>query len=358
MGLIQRSNGFYYVRIYKSGIITSFSLKTKNEKLAIDLYQTYLVHQMKSKWMISLPNLKEVSQKPINDITTKPVPPVQPLISDEHAFDNTWHKYFETYSLNKFSKAQLNIKKQACQHLQQFNIRKISDIDQQFLNQVFKFYREKYKDDSIRKFTCEIKCFLNFCIKNDYYSEKDYKKLSFPKTNTKVKEKLIKQQDIDTILVHLKQNDTDFYNYLLSLINLCGRPNEIPTIQKKNFNFEQGYCKYLMNKTQKVKTVILTDKTYIDYMRKLTSKMNDNDYIFKGYNHGPDYYPDRFIRLKKQLHLDPEYHLYTFRHTVGTKIYQETKDIKYVANQLGDREDTVLKHYVNVGLDQFKQYIK
>jgi integrase len=113
-----------------------------------------------------------------------------------------------------------------------------------------------------------------------------------------------------------------------------------------------------MNKTQKLKTVILTDKSYTEYMRKLTGNLNDNDYIFKGNIQGPSYYPNKFKRLKEKLHLDPDYFLYTFRHTVGTKIYQETKDIKYVANQLGDKEDTVLRHYVNIGLDQFKQYIK
>lgn len=360
MGLIRRANGFYYVRIVKNGTITLFSLKTKIEKLAVDLYQSYLVHQMKSKWMISIPLPDTLTQNPSHDPAPAPIsePPDKPAISDSPIYEKAWQEYFETRSLNHLSKSQLGIKKQVHQHLLQFKPKIVKDIDQQFFNQVFKWYGDKYRDDSIRKFICEIKCFLNFCIKNDYYPDKDYRKLSFPKTITKVKETLIKEEDIRTILEHLKLKDTDFYNYILSLINLCGRPNEIPSLQKKNFNIDQGYCKYLMNKTQKLKTVILTDKSYIEYMKKLTAELNDNDYIFKGHIQGPSYYPNKFKRLKEKLNLNSEYFLYTFRHTVGTKIYQETKDLKYVANQLGDKEETVLKHYVNISLEQFEQYRK
>ncbi len=54
--------------------------------------------------------------------------------------------------------------------------------------------------------------------------------------------------------------------------------------------------------------------------------------------------------------MNPVYDLYTVRHTVGTLLYQETKDIDYVARQLGDTIEIVMKHYVNNTIENFKQY--
>ena len=46
MGLIQRENGYFYVKIMRGGVISRFSLKTNDPELARDLYRAYLISLM------------------------------------------------------------------------------------------------------------------------------------------------------------------------------------------------------------------------------------------------------------------------------------------------------------------------
>ncbi len=352
MGLIKRSNGIYYVRIKRSGILTMFSLRTRNNHLANDLYQAYLVQQLRSN--IAPSAFKKVKAAGSRQEKKKDTPYTNQL---KHTFESIWNEYFQAKMASKLSKSQLGIKKQVFRHLKEFKLYKVEGINQAFLNQLFISYRSKYTEDTIRKFVAELKCFLNYCIKNDVFSDREYHKLTFPKVITKVRDTLIKRDDIEKILEYLRQNDEDFYTYFLNLLNLYGRPNEIPGLQKKNFNFNEKLCKVYMNKTRKEKTVVLTDQNFINYMRQMTDCLNDDDYILKGHNQGPSYYPNKFRRLKEKLNLNRNYFLYSVRHTVSSLLYEKTKDIKFLTNQLGNEEKILIKHYINTNLEDFKKYL-
>ncbi len=351
MGLIRRSNGFYYVRNIRNGILKTFSLKTKNKQVATELYQAFLIHQMRPKYFSS-------EGYPFDQIHVESNQDIKMIQQrSKNSYDNTWVEYFETNTLNRLSKSQLGIKKQVFNHLKMFNLKKMDEIDQSFLNKVFENYQTKYKDDSIRKYITEIKTFLHYCIKNDLFSESDYKKLSFIKTIARVDDTVISDEDMKKIMDYLKENEMDFYVYMLNLINLFGRPNEIPFVQKKNFDFDKGICSVWMNKTKRFKKVLLTDKGFIEFMKEYTKDLQDNDFILKGHTQGPEYYGKKFKKIKIKLNLNMDYSLYTVRHTVGTKLYKQTKDVKFVGNQLGDQVETILRHYVNIDMEYYKQYV-
>ncbi len=112
MGLIKRSNGFYYVRIIRNGKLKTLSLKTKNKILATELYQSYLVYQIQPELFSS-----KLSLNINNNSTELNHEKVIQLKKESNSYDRIWVEYFQTNNLNNLSKSQLGIKKQVYQHL-------------------------------------------------------------------------------------------------------------------------------------------------------------------------------------------------------------------------------------------------
>ena len=52
--------------------------------------------------------------------------------------------------------------------------------------------------------------------------------------------------------------------------------------------------------------------------------------------------------MKTDLGLNPQYTLYTFRHTSLTNLMNKTNDIEFVARQAGHNNPAItMKHYIN-----------
>lgn len=346
MALIRRDNGFYYIRMHNNGRVFWRTCKTQNRYVAQDIYDSFLRNEY-SKTINLDPLLKGSSKK----AGKKSLPQT---IKSHITLSEVWNQYYSFKALENLSRSQMNTKKKVFNDLVEAGFKNMDDFNQSKINALMADYQKSYQSDSISKYINEIKCLMNYCIKNGYFTRLEYERLSFPKQVTKVKSTLISDQDLSTIFQWTYENDRDFYVYLSSLYYLACRPGEITGLKKESFDLEKKSCKVWMNKTKKFKHVIITNNEYFEFMKAHTSLHHDKDPICE--LSSMEHYSKKFKRLKHKLGLNPDYNLYTVRHTAGTNLYKATKDLKYTANQLGDEEKTVSRHYINLTLDYYKCY--
>ncbi len=147
------------------------------------------------------------------------------------------------------------------------------NINSNNLNKFWDKLKEKYKDDSIRKFVAELKVFLNWSIKQGVFSADEFRKLEFPKLTTKVRDKVFTDENWQKIN-EITKHDKDFNLYLNTLYYTGCRPSEILDMTKSDIE-ENGIIKIYQNKVKKYK-----------YSTVPPSLLNailsvDNDIIFK-----------------------------------------------------------------------------
>lgn len=321
-----------------NGKIVQFSLNTNDARLAKELHDLWL----KEKFL-KLREMKEnknPGKSKENDIESKD-------------FVKNWEQYYSFKQSENLSKSQMNVKSKVFKDLKE-SFGRMKDFNQDRINILLSGYQGKYRNDSIRKYINEIKCFLNYCIKNSTYSRQDYDRLSWPKLTVKIRTTVITDSDLDKIFSFALQEDKDFYVYLTTLYYLSCRPGEIAGIRKEDFDLKNKTCRVWMNKTKKYKTVIITNDQYLEFMKNYMEKIPETGFICG--SRDLNGYSKKFGKLKECLNLNPLYTLYTLRHTAGTNIYKNTKDVKFTANQLGDTEDLAIKHYVNLSLANYQHY--
>ena len=184
-----------------------------------------------------------------------------------------------------------------------------------------------------------MKAFLNWCIKQGFYSSDEINRLNFPRLTTKIRDKTYtpKQwQDIQNIA----EKDSDLHLYLKVLYYTGCRPNEIVNITKQDID-ENGAIKIYQNKVKKYKYVsvppVILDELLIF-----------QDKIFDGFGKHIEFYSKKFRRIKIAMGLGIDYNLYTFRHTFATNLLNKTSDIHLVSKALGHSNIMMTsKHYAN-----------
>lgn len=257
-------------------------------------------------------------------------------------------QYLKVSEFNINSSAHLKQKKKLGQFL------KNNTIDWQHITQdgVIEL-QKKLKHSLSLSYACKmithLKAFLNFCVKKDYFSLYDLKKIDFMKTpKPKKRKSVISDSDISKILEFChNKGDLDFMYYLLTLYFTGARPNEIIKITYKDIDFENENVSIWMNKTQRHKTVSL-NKTFLNELMQLI-KLNDltNGCLFLGSIKHKEFYSKKFKELRQELQLPEHYTLYLFRHTAGTKALDFSQNIHLVQEFLGHEDiRTTQKYYM------------
>jgi integrase len=339
MGIIKR-NSIYYVRKSVCGKIIQFSLNTTDLRLARELYELWLKENF-----LNLRNAKEHGKQEKSKNNTP----------EHQSIDKVWEEYIGCKRLENLSKSQMNVKVKVFNDLKTAGFKSLNDFKQDGINRLMTDYQGRYQSDSIKKYVSEIKCFLNYCIKTGHYRREEYDRLSWPRLIMKVNTTVINDTDLERIFIQALKADKDIYVYLTSLYYLSCRPGEVPGIKKEDFDFTAKTCRIWMNKTKKFKTVVITNTKYLQFIEKYLAPMANNSAICRDHN-SKEHYSRKFKQLKETLNLAPEYTLYSIRHTAGTNIYKNTKDVKFTAHQLGDKEEIAIRHYVNLNLSNYQQY--
>ena len=98
-----------------------------------------------------------------------------------------------------------------------------------------------------------MKAFLNFCIKQGFYSSDKINRLNFPRLTTKIRYKTYTPKQWQDIQ-ELSKKDKDLHLYLKVLYYTGCRPNEIVNLKKQDID-DNGAIKIYQSKVKRYKYV-------------------------------------------------------------------------------------------------------
>lgn len=353
MGIIKRNNGKYYFKMNTKDWKVNCSLKTDDYETArkradsiVDIY-----FQKKFQNTFSGAAFQPYYSEPAFVST-----PVKPRTK----FSDAFKKYIQIKENSMLAKSTMHHKHKFAKILEEIQIVYLDELNSDFALKYWKYLESNYTcSDSRKKYITELSVFLNYCIKQDLYTESQKNKLEFPKLRTKAREVIISEVDLQKILHHVKENwqDEDFYFYLLTLYNCFGRPSEIVHLEVRHFDFTKETVEYVQNKTKKSKTVYLQNE-YLELLKEFIRRRGITGYLFEGHSRNQEFYSKKFKHLKLELGLNPDYTLYTYRHTSATNLYEKTQDVLFCANMIGDSPETTSKHYLNLKSAYYKDKMR
>lgn len=370
MGLERRSNGYFYIRVQMNGVRRKFSLGTKDSKLAELLYHNYLMEKVKDQ--IPSNHKKEDQPKALDstsEIINKLAEALSSLLngdtqshqktrtSDEaRTIISDYEAYIHICEMKKYAKPSIMVKKKNLELLNKNGINTYHDFSQNNIIALYNHLERDYSNDSLRKFVAETKAFLNYSIKNGYFTRPEYEKLEFPVFQTAHRETIIAEQDFKVICDEIAiKGDMDFLYFLKFLWYIGCRPGEALILKAKDVDLDNQVITIFQNKTKK-RIMSVIPISFMDEMKILVMNSKKyNGYLFFGSSRNMEYYSKKFVKLKKRLELNLKYNLYTFRHTFATRLLNSTGDLELVSKALGHSDVSITaKHYINRSFDDRK----
>ena len=193
MGITKRKNGYYYLYTKTpNGSEKRISLETKNERLAQEIYNAFLLDKVKQKLSpketpIPITTNQEKTPKSSS-------PPIAPV----------YNQYLDYIKDQQICEPVYQAKVRLLKLLKDNKIVRIQDITPQNISKLIKGFSK------IGVYTAEthirnIKAFLNYLIKKGVYSRSDYEMLSFPPKKQSVRDITIPKM---TIKSSYKQRET------------------------------------------------------------------------------------------------------------------------------------------------------
>lgn len=336
MGLYKRNN-IYYVNKSICGIHFRFSLKTSDRYLAKELYDLWLKERLK----------EIVLQKSKCIQTTLSAP----HISDTRlrsSLNSAFNEFLRSLDKKVMSPAHKGHREKIKIILKEQNF-EWANINPREIDEIQRKIQSDYAPHTAYKLIGGLISFLRFAVKRGYYTQNEYAILDFMKEPPTIKRRVIfSDWDIENIIAYCRQRgDLDFLYYILTLYFTASRPGEILNLSYKDIDFANERISVWMNKTQRYKTVSLP-RFFLDELMGLVKFNGRSDgYLFFGQGKQKEFYAKKFKAMKENLSLNPEYSLYLFRHTAGTKALSQTQNIHLVKELLGhDNISTTDKYYM------------
>lgn len=346
MGLITR-NGVYYIRLIQDGKLTKFSLRTRNQSFAQDLYHSFMREKLSEYLPLrsSLQNNRPHYQPAEKPLLKKQIKPI---------FNN----YVGICKMRNLAHSTMIMKNYLLKILVELKIQLYSDFNQSKMNTLITHLQGRYSSDSVKKFISEIKAFLNYSIKQGHYERSDYEKLTFPNIKTKARDTVMTKEDFNRIEEYLTtKNDIDFLMYIKFLWYVGCRPAEATALKPSDIDLETHTVRIFMNKVKKEHITVIP-KVYLEELKQYISENNIQEYIFQGKYNGYTFYTKKFKKLKDRLNLNPLYNCYCLRHTFATNLINATGDLHLVSMALGHSNTSITsKHYLNRNVVDMKDKI-
>ncbi|RYU94738.1 site-specific integrase [Emticicia agri] len=199
-----------------------------------------------------------------------------------------------------------------------------SEIDQLFLNKLEQDFRErKMSEVSMSTYFRTLRATYNKAISEGYAKRTDYpfEIFKIAKFNTKTQKRAISQDDIEKIINFSAEIGSKLYDsksiFIFSYYAWGINFNDIAKLEWKNFH--EGTLNYIRSKTKKPQSVFLLPPA-IEIMEYYREYRADN-YIFP--------------ILDFKVHTTPV----SIKYRIKKMMKQVNKDIKYIAQQVGIKED-------------------
>ena len=335
MGIFLNSNGYYYVELTLNNKRVQKSLRTKSKVFAQDLYHVLLREQILQSFF---PHTQSSSS---NNPQLPTAPPIE-IKQDKRKTrftSNAINKYMKNCESRELGHRAIEDKKRTFKLLKEYKLVSFEDFSTNKIDKLWEALKDRYKDDSIRKVVSNLKAFLNWCIKQGFYSSDEINRLNFPRLTTKIRDKTYTPKQWQDIQ-ELSKKDKDLNLYLKVLYYTGCRPNEIVNLRRQDID-DDGIIKIYQSKVKKYKYVSVPPVI-------LDELLTFQDKIFDGFGKHIEFYSKKFRRIKIAMGLGIDYNLYTFRHTFATNLLNKTSDIHLVSKALGHSNIMMTsKHYAN-----------
>lgn len=325
----------YYIRKTINGSCYHFSLKTDNYHLAKELCDTFIRDAL-TQVIRQKTGAQPRTGGLFSTLENRP-----PLIKAFNEFLRSLDKKNMSATHKGHRERIRGILKEQGFEWENINPREVDDLQRKL--------RVDFAPHTAFKIIGGLISFLRFAIKRAYFTQNEYAMLDFMKEPPTTKRRVIfSDQDIESIIFYCKQRgDLDFLYFILVLYFTASRPGEIVNLRYKDIDFKNERVSVWMSKIKRYKTVSLP-RFFLDELMNLI-KFNErtDGYLFVGQGRQKEFYAKKFKAMKEALGLNPEYSLYLFRHTAGTKALGMSQNIHLVKELLGHENiSTTDKYYM------------
>ncbi len=335
--MFRQENGYYGKRVQKNGKRKKESYETKDFEDALyehlewrrdvagkntHFESTYSHDQAQMQYSMNTPYL---TRKSITE---------------------AFNEYLETKGLENLSQYTMNQKKKLGVLMK--NNRDWTYLDhftQDTINKFTEKLRDESSDSTVNKIIQELTYFIKYCRDLNYFNPPRFRFFHHKDTPRQV---IYTDDEIKRIFsLELKENDYDFFMYLLTLFLTGSRPSEIVFLKRENVDLENNRIHVFQNKTKRWKKIpILSElrQELVAYFKISGYK----EFLFKGHRYNIEYYQKKFKKLKKKIGITgKQKDRYTFRHTLATMITKYTNDPNVAKTILDHKEmDFTLYNYV------------
>lgn len=168
---------------------------------------------------------------------------------------------------------------------------------------------------------------------------------------------VMRDAELNRIFMKCRKEDKLFYKFL-KLLNLTGaRPGDILSLNLNSINFETGILRINISKTSRQIDFPMYEELRTFLQEEIfTTERNIGTSIFDEYKSHT--ITRKFSKLKRQLNLNKEYNLKTFRKTFATRLVNKGVDASIVAYLLGHTSvGTTAKYYIGKEAGNIKKIL-
>ena len=241
-----------------------------------------------------------------------------------------------------------------CDHIE----RNIVDVDTQDMKDYIRMEEEReIQEITFNQKLVDLHRFFQFLVTKGYieripFSLEYYLKAEWPVHHNRS----VPEETQMKLLAHLKYFPEPLRLMYLHLWSLGLRINEVCCIKGKSYLWknEEAWIVVFQYKMKTEKMIPIPEVLYTlmeEYIRK--NQISPDEFVFKN-KKGGAYYADTFRAQMKRLCVKYEidcgdyiFRTHDYRHTTGTKMYQNGVSIQAIRDYLGHKEEDMTKQYLD-----------
>ncbi len=182
------------------------------------------------------------------------------------------------------------------------------------------------------------------------------------KRGFKIPEVLTDPERTALLSIPNKRYNTGLRNYCIMLVMLDAglRTAEVINLKCKDVNFQTGKIKVVQGKGRKDRYLWINEQS-LEWLRKWRERKPESVILFptlKGEQIKDSYLRASFARMGKKAGIDKRVHPHMLRHSFGTDLYRETKNIRMVQKALGHADLSTTMIYTHIVDDELENGMK
>jgi integrase len=249
----------------------------------------------------------------------------------------------------------------------------LKKANRKLLSEFLRHISQKSSNRTRNNYRGDLSALFSVLMQEDYISDNPAAKIKNLPTTEK-RDPTYSDEQVKEILEYLEKNDILMHLFILMVSYMFWRPIELTRIQVKDINLKERLISE-QTKTKGLKTKLIPQVLF-PYLEEYLIGANPEDYLFTPTGPGTwetknkrFYFTRRYAAIKKELGLDSHYTIYSFRHTMITKLYKNIlsevgseEKAKQIVGRITGHTSKALEfylHYIDASLpEDYSEYLK